>query len=208
MTKKWSEFPAGGAVSGTDVTVGLQGGVNVQGTQLQAATYFWANPQPNARAVCAVLGVPFIVGQSNAAVSNTGSTAEFTFATIVIPAGSMGANGIINVNVIWSFSGAAGTRVPRVYLGSTAFETGLSAASTVNSFRTIVQICNNNSATAQKAMPANFGTGTFLGTSSAALTTGAEDTSGALNLTIRGALTSAADTMILESYSVELLYRA
>lgn len=44
MSTKWSAFTAGSAISGTDTTVGLQGGGNVKWTYNQAATFFWAAP--------------------------------------------------------------------------------------------------------------------------------------------------------------------
>ncbi len=41
---KWSAFPAGSAISGTDVPVGVQSGANVQWTFNQLATFVWASP--------------------------------------------------------------------------------------------------------------------------------------------------------------------
>ena len=41
---KWSAFPAGAAIAGVDVPVGLQGGACVQWTFTQLATFAWATP--------------------------------------------------------------------------------------------------------------------------------------------------------------------
>ncbi len=41
---KWSAFTSGTTIAGTDVTVGLQGGANVQWTWSQLATYVWTTP--------------------------------------------------------------------------------------------------------------------------------------------------------------------
>ena len=43
-TTKWSAFPSGSAIAGTDVVVGLQGGADVQWTWSQIATFMWASP--------------------------------------------------------------------------------------------------------------------------------------------------------------------
>ena len=41
---KWSAFPSGSAIAGTDVAVGLQGGADVQWTWNQVAPWNWTTP--------------------------------------------------------------------------------------------------------------------------------------------------------------------
>lgn len=45
-----------------------------------------------------LLGVPYILAASAVAAPTTGDTSENTLATVTIPAGALGANGIIRIH--------------------------------------------------------------------------------------------------------------
>lgn len=109
MTTKWSAFTAGSAISGTDTTVGLQGGANVKWTYTQAATFFWASPTlvtpalgtPSSGLLSSCTGLPLttgITGTLGAAnggtgvVNNASSTLAISgnFATTLTVTGATG----------------------------------------------------------------------------------------------------------------------
>jgi hypothetical protein len=141
------------------------------------------------------------VAASGVAVSHTGSTAEVILATVELPAGLIGANGILRVAALWTTTNDADDKTLRVNLGATAFLARV--ATTQVSQRTVTIIQNRNAQDSQIGH-SDSANNPFQGTTDA-VTTGTEDTSGALNLTITGQLEDGTDTVTLEAYIVELL---
>jgi hypothetical protein len=144
-----------------------------------------------------------ILGASAVAVSGPADTSENILATINIPAGAMGLNGILRVTTQWTVNNNANVKAARARLGGiggTDF-LGANIASTL-SMRAETQIANRGVANSQ----VGFGVGTtFFGTLNGAAVTGAIDTSAATTLVITAAKATAGDTMTLEQYLVELL---
>lgn len=145
---------------------------------------------------------PRVLGASGAAVTRTGDTNKTAMATIVVPAGAMGVNGILRTTIhISALTNNANAKTLTVDLGATAFNAP--SFPSVVSARIQSQISNKNSQSAQSGMTsANT---VSWGTAGGASVTGAEDTSTAKNLIISGTLASGADNMTLDSYLVELL---
>lgn len=150
-----------------------------------------------------LLGVPYTVAQSAVAVPLTGSTSETTLATIIIPGGSMGPNGRCIVTALLTGTNNANAKTLKVKLAGN-FYLNYSAAS-VATTRVRVEIANRNSQSSQVGGAVSIaGLG---GSSGGALNT-AVDTSANVTILITGQLASGADTITLESYSVEVVYGA
>lgn len=155
------------------------------------------------------LGLFRTLGASAATgMSNTGNTVETTVATVTIPAGAMGANGILRITSLWSFSPNNGnTKTPRVRLNGLAgtIYLGTATASVVSAhFPTIIR--NRNATNSQIGYVAN--TPTQFGTNNAALVTSAIDTTASVDIVFTGQLATGTDTITLESYLVEILKKA
>jgi len=144
---------------------------------------------------------------SAVAVPLTGSTSETALATIAIPARAMGANGVLRVTQLVSTVNNANAKTVRIRLGgiSGAEFFAASIASTIT-MRNQIQIQNRNSQSSQVAHA--ISTLNCFQATAAVPCTQAVDTSVALNLVITGQLGNAADTITLESYTVEILYKA
>lgn len=141
-----------------------------------------------------------ILAASAVAVPNTGNTNENTLATIAIPAGVMGLNGILRIWTQWDYPSTANNKTMRVKLGATSFS-GVVATTTLVA-RILTMIHNRGVANSQIGGAANFA---GIGTVGAGDVNGAIDTSVAQNLTITGQLALGTETLTLEAYLVELL---
>ena len=144
-----------------------------------------------------------ILALSGAAVPLTGGTGETTLATITVPAGLMGLNGIIQIRTTWSMTNNANNKTCRVRFSGASGTQFLAAV--LPSAQTAQNMCiiqNRNSLSSQVGHTSgtfnsfNFNTG--------ALTTASVNTAVDTTIVISGQLASGADTMTLESYIVEL----
>lgn len=147
-----------------------------------------------------------VLGASGVGVSHTGDTNETTLATVSVPAGALGTNGILRVHSLWSVNNDASNKSTRVRLGGISgtifMDIGLP---NLASFELVRMIWLRNSAASQVSASAADGSP---GTSGAAVTTGVIDTSAAVDLVLTGQLADGTDTITLEAYTVELLYQA
>lgn len=162
----------------------------------------------DARAMCAILHTPHEIAASGSAISVGATTGEEVLATIAIPAGAMGANGILRVYTQWSYTNGAATKTVRVRLGGvggTAFRAMVATATA--RFNDWLIISNRNSPSSQIGSTQANTAGSF-GTSGAAAATGTVDTSSAQDLVITGQKETSTDTLTLEAYRVEVIYRA
>ncbi len=157
----------------------------------------------DARHQCATLGTWRVLAASAVAVSHTGSTSETTLATVSVPAGAIGANGALRVTMVWSYTNSANAKTARMRLGGTSFL--VFNATTTSSARIEHQIHNVNSEGAQKGWVNN---GTAFGSSTGTIVTASIDTTVAQDITFRGGLANAGETITLESYLVELFHQA
>lgn len=161
-----------------------------------------ATPQETARA----LSTWYVADASAAQVSLTGSTSETVLKTVTIPANSLGPNGVLNVTFFVSYPNNANTKTLRIRLGGIGGTIVLAdAPTTTTSTRYNRTIQNRNSLTSQIA---GTGGGGGYGSSGSAILTSAINTANAFDLVITGQLADGADTLILESALVEILYKA
>lgn len=144
-----------------------------------------------------------VIAKSAVAVVHTGTTAQTDIVTIPIPAGAMGPNGKLRVDLLISCNNNANQKMHYLLLGGSTLNASNMASST--GLRTNRVIANVNSQSSQKTMPA--GSGSY-GASSAAIQTTAVNTSGTVNLTFTSLLADAADNVTIEEYTVEVLYGA
>jgi len=151
--------------------------------------------------------IPRILGQSGLNVALTGTTSETKLASVLVPAGAMGANGVIRAESVWSnnSSGNNKTRFTRFGSGDNVSGTSFNGiAQTTNiQHSSCVTISNSNSQSVQFGW---FTTGLpgAPGNSGSAGTAGAIDTSAASYVVFSGALANSADTMTLQAWFVTL----
>lgn len=150
-----------------------------------------------------LLGVPYIVASSAATgMATTGDTNENTLATITIPAGAMGANGIVRITTVHSYTNSANTKILRVKFGGTTFVSLSTTTSATN--RHQVQIFNRNATNSQVGQTTTIS----FGNSSGAALTSAVDTTAEVTVLITGQNGLGSETITLESYLVEVIYKA
>lgn len=147
-----------------------------------------------------------VIGASGVASPVTGTASETALASIIIPAGAMGANGILRITALFSYSNSANNKTLRFRFGNglsgTAFFT--SVLTTTAATRATMTIQNRNSASSQIGGLTNG----FLGGTSTANVTGTIDTTAQQTLSISGQLANTGETITLESYIAELRYAA
>lgn len=151
-----------------------------------------------------------ILSASAIAQTLTGIVTETTLATITIPAGALGPNGILRVTTLWSHTNSANNKTIAIRLGGTGgtlyAQYNVTATAATRDER---QIHNRNSQSSQVGYHVGGGAAGGWGTNSAnAAVTSAVDMSAGTTLVIRGAVPTAAETLTLESYLVEVSYRA
>lgn len=145
-----------------------------------------------------------VLSASSSAVSGGADTNENILATITIPAGAMGLNGIIRVYSLWTYTNSANNKTLRVRLGGIGGTTYLSVVPTTTAaFSTLTVIGNRNSASSQVGV-ADAAANVFSATTDA-VTTSSVDTSAATTIVITGQKASAGETLTLEQYLAELV---
>lgn len=140
---------------------------------------------------------PRIRGSSAVAVPLTGSTAETTLATIDIGAGLLGLDGIIDVDMVLSWTNSANNKTIKAKYGGAIFSQNVVTTTASGRFQAALQ--NRDSAASQvSAAASNPGSGT----NSSAVVTLTIDSSVAQTLTITGQLALGTETLTLERYTV------
>lgn len=148
-----------------------------------------------------------LLAASAVAVSAPANTSENILATITIPAGAMGLNGILRITTQWTMTSSGNTKTPRIRLGGIGGTVFLAQTHTTTvTSHDQRQIHNRNSAASQVCQPALSGNGGWA-ISAQAVTTGTVNTAAAQDLVITGQKDTAGETITLEAYSVELLTR-
>ncbi len=146
-----------------------------------------------------VISSNVILAASFVGASLTGTLIETTLATITVPGNTMGANGRIEIETIWSFTNSANNKTARVKFGGTTLQNIV--LTTNNSMRTSCFIANRNN-TASQVAPPNSSTGS--GATTNAIITAAIDTTSSVSITITGQLANTGETITLEGYIVRL----
>jgi hypothetical protein len=148
--------------------------------------------------MCAALGTWRVLAQSSVPVAHTGSTSETTLASVTIPAGSMGANGRLRITSLWSGTNSANNKTMRHKFGGTNYFA--QNMTTHQSWRQETEIGNRNATNSQIGNSNNS-----WGSGGVAPNTSAVDTTVDTTVLLTGQLANAADTLVLESYRVEIL---
>lgn len=150
------------------------------------------------------LSVPVVLAQSAVPASVTGTVAETTLATIMIPAGAMGPSGSLRIRPKVSFSASGTSKIVRVRLGG-----ALVALTDWGSINTAVTIAALYDVHNRGAMNSQIGVSSFttgvVGATANGFNLSAIDMTVAQSLTITGQLAAGADTLTLEAYTVEIL---
>lgn len=145
-----------------------------------------------------------VLAASASAVSGAADTNENTLATITVPAGAMGLNGIIRVFTLWTYTNSVNNKTLRVRFGGVSGTTYLSVGPTTTAaFSTLTIIGNRNSASSQVGV-ADAAANVFSATTDA-VTTSSVDTSAATTIVITGQKASAGEVITLEQYVAELI---
>lgn len=142
-----------------------------------------------------------ILGVSGAAATAPADTADNTLATISVPAGAMGPNGILRITTLWSHTNSANNKTLNVKFGGTSWLANIATTTSVT--QNIVMIRNRGVTNSQVGFMAT----TFQSfvTAAASAVTASIDTTTAQSITITGQKASAGETITLESYLVELI---
>jgi hypothetical protein len=143
-----------------------------------------------------------VVGSINTQTSHTGNTDETVLGTITLPANSMGANGYIEIDAHYSFTGT-NTKNARIRFNGLAGTVYHSLAPTTQlSAHATSVIYNRNNTSSQVAT----GTATAFGSSSSAATTSAINTTNAVDIVFTGQLTNSGESVAIEAASVKVRY--
>jgi hypothetical protein len=146
-----------------------------------------------------------IIDASAVSVSAGANTSENTLATITIPGGSLGANGMLRITTMWSYTNNANAKTPRIRFGGTSGTQYLSFAATTSASTQTQQIIRNVNATnSQKGWIS--GSPICFTSSASSPVTSAVDTTASQDIVITGQKAVSGDTLTLESYLVEALY--
>lgn len=143
-----------------------------------------------------------ILGASGTAVSGGADTNENTLATIVVPAGAMGTNGILRVTSHWSVTSSGNNKICRIrYSGAS----GSIIANFTSTTQTILRIEGFVFNTSDTVQTTSGFTWASAGNSAVASTTPGVDTTAATSVVLTGAKASAGETLTLVNYIVELI---
>jgi hypothetical protein len=160
------------------------------------------------RGAAASLLVPYILQQSSVPVSSGNITSETVFASVAVAAGALGSNGSLRVTSHWACTSNANAKTIRHRWSGIAGQAFMSANATATTgCVAATHIGQNNTtfgqvASSQVVMNAGYVTASSQGSTAAA------DTAAATELVITGQKGTGTDTLTLQSYVVELLYKA
>lgn len=143
------------------------------------------------------INMPYILAQSGAPASVTGTLAETTLMSVTIPGGALGPNGAIRINAGTSGTNNANSKLFNIKLNGAAVN-GINIQGASSGSIGLV-VANRNSTQAQH--PRNIGHTATTGVGGIFNVNTDLDTV----LTITGTLGSIGDTMTLEDYTVEIL---
>lgn len=145
-----------------------------------------------------------IIAASAVIATAPADTNENVLATVTLPAGIMGPNGIVRITTLWTVTNSANAKTLKVYFGGLGGTTYLSVGLTaVASYQPITMIRNRNSVSSQVGSP-DAATAS-ISSSTDGVTTSSINTASAVDIVITGTKASAGETISLESYLVELI---
>lgn len=132
----------------------------------------------------------------------TGTTNETTLASLTIPGGSMGPNGVLNIMPVCSFVETAGTKTVKAYFGGVS----LGSYTFANTFvwgASWRRVMNRNSESSQITAPPTGLIIPFSASATGVYVLTSVNTAVDQTLLITGQLANAADTLKLEAVTVE-----
>lgn len=192
----WVYLPAGAVVGG-------------------AAGFYWCTPFGTTdlngalqvtTAYQATMTVPSIpTGYSNARGGNTYYSAPLTAQTLrsaTVPGGSMGSNGAIRTTARWAFANTTNSKTTTHALGGAAF--GQNTNASTLSFVEQQSVFNRGVQTNQLGGWNGY-QASFNGSSAASFLNISVNTANDLAATVTGSLANAADYMVLEACSIEVM---
>lgn len=137
---------------------------------------------------------------------HTGTTSETTILTVVLPGGSMGPNGILRIRSAFTKNNNVNVKTMKVQLDGTSF---LNATQTngVQPLETELEIRNTNTESEQEGQVRSSTNGATLTWLTLSGVSG-KNTASNLNIQVKVTLADVADTITLEYFRVEVLYRA
>lgn len=187
--------------SGCTVTITPAGGTNDEILRLQKTTNGHIEVDGHFRVFTSVAPE----------TDHTGTTAETVLATVTIPGGYLGANGVIRITSVWSATDNANTKTARIKFGASGEGTSGVEFYTLDmatkaTLRQQTQIMNNGSASAQIAGPKALSESGF-GLSDGLIVTDTTDTASDVDVIFTAQLANSADTISLEAYTIEILKR-
>jgi hypothetical protein len=160
------------------------------------------------RGAAASLLIPYLLQQSSVPVSSGNITSETVFASCPVAAGALGSNGALRVTSHWACTSNANAKTIRVRWDGISGVAFLSANATATTGCVAATHIGQNNTTfgqvgsSSVVMNAGYVVGSSQGSTAAA------DTSAATSLVITGQKGTGTDTLTLQSYVVELLYKA
>jgi len=179
---------------------------NIKSAPLRTLTHVIGHDASGKGGRQAVSSWPTMLAHSAVAVTCPNDTNENVLATITIPAGAMGANGLLDILLKVSATNDASTKTIRGRLGGIG-GTVIFGQATV-SFATAearFTVENRNSESSQ--IGGRSGSASGVGGSANAFQTAAIDTSAETTLVLTAQLGDGTDTLTLESYSVHLFHQ-
>lgn len=207
-----------GATGPTGATGATGPAVQALGTgdspQFTAVNVGHASDTTLARAVAGTLAVegkalPYVISQSGAGASAGAVVTEEVLATITVPGGAMGANGVIQLFTHFSVNNSVNNKTLRVRVGGvsgTEFMSLAISGTTIASGRLTV-IANKNATNSQTAI-ASIGNANGVGQGTVAPPTASVDTTASWDIVISGQKASSGDTLTLVNYFAFLYYGA
>lgn len=152
---------------------------------------------------------PVTLARSGAAITipNNAITTEQQYVSVSVPAGLMGHNGALFVEMLWTYTASANTKTMRARFSGSSGTSVISNAASTGTFITSKQqglIRNRNSTGSQISLPTSF-TGSNSAGSASAVVTASVDTTNATTLYISGQDSATSEVLTLESYEVRLL---
>lgn len=184
----WADRPAAATNIGLTIRVTDVGGL---------AGSLWISDGVYWRPVSGVV----VLGGSGVAISCPENTTLNTLATVIVPALSMGTNGVLRVSTSWSVTNSANSKtIQTLFAGAAILSSGITTSASNHS---IVELQNRGATNAQVGGAAS-GSGSY-GSAGGALPAFAIDTSADAALTLTGQKALASEVLKLERYLVELL---
>lgn len=160
----------------------------------------------NAAAARTTLGVAAFSGsqqtlaQSGATVSCDATTNENVLGTYTMPANTMGANDIIDIDALWSYTNSANTKTLSLKFGGTAFNSVAVTTSARNQTKAIIRAANSTSSQVGTALAV----ASPYQAATAAAITAAVDTTAPVTIEVTGTKASAGETLSLLGFSITI----